>query len=77
MLSACSKTNPADRVLTPTATIKDIMDSVVDPSAEFLFESVAEIADEQGHAQFLADKIAALGGEPTIRPRPVPHRSVH
>lgn len=33
----------------------------------------AEIADEQGHAQFLADKIAALGGEPTTEPRPVPH----
>jgi bacterioferritin len=33
----------------------------------------AEIADEQGHAQFLADKIAALGGEPTTAPRPVPH----
>jgi len=32
----------------------------------------AEIADEQGHAQFLADKIAALGGEPTTAPRPVP-----
>jgi bacterioferritin len=31
----------------------------------------AEIADEQGHAQFLADKIAALGGEPTTQPRPV------
>src|SRR6185437_15821128 len=33
----------------------------------------AEIADEQGHAQFLADKIAALGGEPTTEPRVVPH----
>lgn len=33
----------------------------------------AEIGDEQGHAQFLADKIAALGGEPTTAPRPVPH----
>jgi bacterioferritin len=32
----------------------------------------AEIADEQGHAQFLADKVAALGGEPTTVPRPVP-----
>lgn len=32
----------------------------------------AEIADEQGHAQFLADKIAALGGEPVTEPRPVP-----
>ncbi len=35
-----------------------------------LFQS--EIADEQGHAQFLADKIAALGGEPTTEPRAVP-----
>jgi bacterioferritin len=33
----------------------------------------AEIGDEQGHAQFLSDKIAALGGEPTTQPRPVPH----
>jgi bacterioferritin len=33
----------------------------------------AEIADEQGHAQFLADKIATLGGEPTTEPRSVPH----
>src|SRR5207302_271788 len=32
-----------------------------------------EITDEQGHAQFLADKVAALGGEPTTEPRPVPH----
>jgi bacterioferritin len=33
----------------------------------------AEIADEQSHAQFLADKIAALGGEPITEPRPVRH----
>jgi bacterioferritin len=33
---------------------------------------LAEIADEQMHAQFLANKIVALGGEPTTRPRPVP-----
>ncbi len=31
----------------------------------------AEIADELRHAQFLADKIAALGGEPAVTPRPV------
>lgn len=31
----------------------------------------AEIPDEQGHAQFLADKIANLGGEPTTKPRAV------
>jgi bacterioferritin len=32
----------------------------------------SEISDELGHAQFLADKIAALGGEPTTEPRAVP-----
>ena len=32
----------------------------------------AEIPDEQGHAQFLAEKIANLGGEPTTTPREVP-----
>ncbi len=33
---------------------------------------LAEVADEQLHAQFLANKIAALGGEPTTTPRKVP-----
>jgi len=33
----------------------------------------AEIGDEQGHAQLLADKVAALGSEPITEPRPVPH----
>lgn len=33
---------------------------------------LAEVADEQLHAQFLANKIVALGGEPTTLPRPVP-----
>ena len=37
--------------------------------AEFF---LGEVADEQGHAQFLADKIVALGGEPTTTPREVP-----
>jgi len=31
----------------------------------------AEIPDELGHAQFLADKIVALGGVPTSDPLPV------
>jgi len=30
-----------------------------------------EIPDEQAHAQYLADKIASLGGEPTVEPSPV------
>jgi bacterioferritin len=33
---------------------------------------LAEIPDEQGHARFLANKIVALGGQPTTRPREVP-----
>lgn len=33
---------------------------------------LAEVADEQMHAQFLANKIVALGGEPVTVPRPVP-----
>ena len=33
---------------------------------------LAEIADEQMHAQFLANKVVAMGGEPTTQPRPVP-----
>lgn len=38
---------PAQELLR-TATIKDIMDSMVDPSGDFLFESVVQIADETG-----------------------------
>jgi bacterioferritin len=33
---------------------------------------LAEVADEKLHAQFLANKIVALGGEPTTTPRSVP-----
>jgi bacterioferritin len=33
---------------------------------------MTEVADEQLHAQFLANKIVALGGEPTTEPRAVP-----
>jgi bacterioferritin len=32
---------------------------------------LTEVADEQLHAQFLANKIVALGGEPSTTPRPV------
>ena len=31
-----------------TATIKDIMDSMVDPSADYLFDAVSVVADEHG-----------------------------
>jgi len=33
---------------------------------------LTEVADEQAHALFLANKIVALGGEPTTEARPVP-----
>jgi bacterioferritin len=33
---------------------------------------LTEVADEQLHAQFLANKIVSLGGEPVTMPRPVP-----
>jgi bacterioferritin len=33
---------------------------------------LAEVPDEQMHAQYLANKIVALGGEPATTPRPVP-----
>ncbi len=33
---------------------------------------LAEVPDEQAHAQYLANKIVSLGGEPTTTPRPVP-----
>lgn len=32
----------------------------------------AEVPDEQGHAQALADKIVSLGGKPTTKPAEVP-----
>lgn len=38
---------------------------------------LAEVADEQGHAQYLANKIVALGGEPVTQPRLVPEASTN
>ena len=32
----------------------------------------AEVPEELAHAQFLADKVASLGGTPVTEPRPVP-----
>jgi len=36
---------------------------------------LAEVPDEQRHAQYLADKIAALGGVPTVTPEKVPQET--
>jgi hypothetical protein len=48
-LAACTPAQtPAIEAPKATATIKDIMDSMVDPSGDFLFESTAEIADANG-----------------------------
>ena len=38
---------------------------------------LAEVADEQGHAQYLANKIVSFGGEPTTVPRPVPEAATN
>ena len=50
--TACSSKAPPPPPQAPDllrlATIKDIMDSMVEPSGDFVFESVQEIADEQG-----------------------------
>ena len=49
LLTACSKAPPAQGpdLLRP-ATIKDIMDAMVDPSGDFVFQSIQEISDEHG-----------------------------
>jgi hypothetical protein len=49
--TACSsKAPPSPQTpdLLRLATIKDIMDSMVEPSGDFVFESVQEISDERG-----------------------------
>jgi len=38
---------------------------------------LSEVPGETAHAQFLANKIVALGGEPTTVPRPVPVASTN
>ena len=50
-LTGCSKPVPVQPNLLKSATIKDIMDSMVDPSGDYMFEAVAEIADEHGVTQ--------------------------
>lgn len=38
---------------------------------------LAEVADEQMHANFLANKVVALGGQPTTEHRPVPEANTN
>jgi hypothetical protein len=55
----------APQLLRP-ATIKDIMDSMVSPSEEFVFESVYQISDEHGIRE-KAPPTDAGGGPPARR----------
>jgi hypothetical protein len=49
VIAACNRAQqPAPSSLQPEATIKDIMDSMVDPSADVLWESVATIVSAAG-----------------------------
>jgi len=44
----CSRSLPPGPELAMAATIKDLMDAMVDPSAEYLFDNIVEIVDETG-----------------------------
>jgi hypothetical protein len=50
-LSGCTTSKPSSPPIEMAATIKDIMDSMIDPAGDFMFEAVAEIADENGVTQ--------------------------
>jgi hypothetical protein len=45
---ACNRSVPPEPQLATTASIKDLMDAMVDPSAEYLFDNIVEIVDEKG-----------------------------
>jgi len=44
----CSRSVPPGPQLATAATIKELMDAMVDPSAEYLFDNIVEIVDEKG-----------------------------
>ena len=46
--SGCSRSASSVSEPAPAATIKDLMDAMVDPSAEYLFDNIVEIVDETG-----------------------------
>lgn len=50
-------------------TAAQLMSGVNRPELKALFEE--EVQDELGHAELLARKVVALGGEPTTEPKPV------
>ena len=47
-IAACGKSQAPEPLLRSPSTVKEIMDSMVEPSADFIFDSVAQIADEHG-----------------------------
>jgi len=51
MLSGCGSMKPSPPPIQLNAAVKDIMDSMIDPSGDFLFAAVAEIGDEHGVTQ--------------------------
>ncbi len=55
--AACSGTGPAEPAagpeVRPTGTIKEIMDSVIDPSADALWESVSTTIDRTGQTDHM------------------------
>ena len=48
LAGGCSRSVPPAPQLATTATIKDLMDAMVDPNAEYLFDNIVEIVDETG-----------------------------
>jgi hypothetical protein len=51
VMAACSSSNPAagtEPAFRVTGTVKEIMDSVIDPNADVLWESVSTTVDAQG-----------------------------
>jgi hypothetical protein len=47
-VTVCGNRSEAPERLQPTATIKDLMDSILDPSADVLWESVATVVTVEG-----------------------------
>lgn len=50
-------------------TAAQLMSGINRPELKALFET--EVQDELGHAELLAHKVVALGGQPTTDPKPV------
>jgi len=48
LAGGCSRSVPPAPQLATAATIKDLMDAMVGPSAEYLFDNIVEIVDEKG-----------------------------